>query len=676
MCSAPRLSELDLKGIDTVAIDLETYDPDLKDKGSGAIRGKGWVCGIAIATDKQTLYFPLDHKEVDNIPRNKAWKYLNEKLFQNPNIKKIFHNAMYDVCWIRAESGLMPQGPLLDTMVAASVIDENRLRYSLDSLSKDYLGDSKYKWDLKEKTLAWSKGVIKDPMTNMHRLPYKLVKEYAEQDVNLTLRLWRHFEQRLDRKDKVEEGTRDEKVKTLRPIFELETKLFPCLVDMRFKGVRIDIKAAQKLGERLEKIKNNIINHIKKRTGIKIEIWAASSIKKLLDKLQIKDYKTTPKSDQPQLSKHYLKTHKNHFVRLIAKAREFDKAKNTFIEGLLKFVHNGRIHADINQIRGEKVGTITGRFSMSNPNLQQIPAKGFIGKKMRELFIPEEGHLWGSFDYSQQEPRIVVHYALKLGMRGTKEVVESYKNNPSADFHKIVADMAHIPRITAKTINLGLFYGMGKNRLANQLNLDYKEATKLFNTYHDKVPFIKQLSTDLQEFARRNKFLYTLEDRFCRFNKWETMNKRWNPKEKKYMVSVIETGQDEEGKEVKKSVEKPVPLLSKEEAILHYKSDLSDMGYPSDTECVNFENHYQPAFIYRALNKLVQGSAADMTKKAMVNLYEKGILPHIQIHDELCISIKNEEEGNTIKTIMEKAIPLEVPNKVDYESGPNWGKLN
>ena len=676
MCSAPRLSELDLKGIDTVAIDLETYDPDLKDKGSGAIRKKGWVCGIAIATDKQTLYFPLDHKEVDNIPRNKAWKYLNEKLFQNPNIKKIFHNAMYDVCWIRTESGLMPQGPLLDTMVAASIIDENRMKYSLDALSKDYLKDHKYKWDLKEKTLDWSDGFIKDPMTNMHKLPYELVKEYAEQDVNLTLRLWKLFDKKIDQEERVEIGTEDEKVKTLRPIFELETRLFPCLVDMRFKGVRIDVEAAQKLGERLEKIKNNIINHIKKRTGIKIEIWAASSIKKLLDKLQIKDYKTTPKSDQPQLSKNYLKTHKNHFVRLISKAREFDKAKNTFIEGLLKFVHRGRIHADINQIRGEKGGTITERFSMSNPNLQQIPAKGFIGKKMRELFIPEEGHVWGSFDYSQQEPRIVVHYALKLAMTGTEEVVESYKNNPDADFHKIVADMARIPRTTAKTINLGLFYGMGKNRLANQLNLDYKEATELFNTYHNKVPFIKQLSTDLQEFARRNKFLYTLEDRFCRFNKWETMNKRWNPKEKKYMVSVIETGQDEEGKEIKKSVEKPVPLLSKEEAILHYKSDLSDMGYPSDTECVNFENHYQPAFIYRALNKLVQGSAADMTKKAMVNLYEKGILPHIQIHDELCISIKNEEEGNTIKTIMEKAIPLEVPNKVDYESGPNWGKLN
>ena len=682
MCSAPQLIDLDLKGIDTVAVDLETYDPDLKDKGSGAVRNNGWVCGIAIATGKQTLYFPLDHKEVKNIPSKEAWEYLNEKLFQNPKITKVFHNAMYDVCWIRKESGLMPHGPLLDTMVAASIIDENRMKYSLDSLSKDYLKDKKYKYDLKEKSQA-APYFINDPMTNMHKLPYELVKEYAEQDVNLTLRLWRHFEKKLDQEEKVEVGTKNEKIKTLKSIFELETALFPCLVDMRFKGVRIDVEAAKKFGERLKKTKNNIVEYIKRRTGIKIEIWAAASIKKLLDKLKIKDYKTTPKSNLPQLPKDYLKTHKNHFIRLIARAREFDKAKGTFVEGLLKFVHEGRIHADINQIRGEKGGTITGRFSMSNPNLQQIPAKGFIGKNMRALFLPEEGCSWGSFDYSQQEPRIVVHYALKLKMKGTEEVVESYQEDSNADFHQIVADMAKIPRITAKTINLGLFYGMGKNKLAQQLDLNYAEAKELFDKYHEKVPFVKELSSKLQKYAERNKFLYTLENRFCRFDKWEPVHKKWNPTEKRFVIKVEEDKKDKDGKvekdkkgKVKKiQVEKPVPLLSKEDAKIHYKSELSDKGYPPDKECENFENFYRPAFIYRALNKLVQGGAADMTKKAMVLLYKKGILPHIQIHDELCISITDKEQAEKIKGIMREAIKLEIPNKVDYESGPNWGNI-
>jgi len=688
MCVPPKLIDLDLKGIDTVAVDLETSDPDLKTQGSGAIRGNGFVCGIAIATGKQTLYFPLHHAHTDNIPREKAWKYLNEKLFQNPKIKKVFHNAMYDVCWIRAESGLMPQGPLLDTMIAASVIDENRMKYSLGALSKDYLsGQDKYKWGLTEKTLTYSQGTIKDPMTNMDKLDYATVKDYAEQDVNLTLKLWKLFEEKIDQEEKVEVGTDNEKIKTLRSIFDLETELFPCLVNMRFKGVRIDVDAAKKFGERLNKSKIHIIDYIERRTGVKIEIWAASSIKKLLEKLKIKDYKVTPKSKLPQLPKDYLKTHKNHFIRLIAKAREFDKAKGTFVEGLLKFVHNGRIHADINQIRGDKGGTIggtvTGRFSMSNPNLQQIPAKGFIGKNMRALFIPEEGCSWGSFDYSQQEPRIVVHYAVKLKKSGTEDLVKSYDEDPDADFHKIVADMAQIPRPMAKTINLGLFYGMGKNKLAQQLSLDYSEANEIFKKYHEKVPFVKELSYDLQEYARRNKFLYTIGDRFCRFDKWEPMAKKWNATDKKFVIIVEEDKKDDKGKvekdedgKVKRiTVEKPVPFLSEDDAKNHYKISLSDKGYPPDKQCKYFENHYQPAFIYRALNKLVQGSAADMTKKAMVDLYKKGILPHIQIHDELCISIKDQKQADTIKKIMENAFELEIDNKVDYEFGSNWGNI-
>ena len=170
---------------------------------------------------------------------------------------------------------------------------------------------------------------------------------------------------------------------------------------------------------------------------------------------------------------------------------------------------------------------------------------------------------------------------------------------------------------------------------------------------------MRRLSYDLQEFAGRNKFLYTLEDRFCRFDKWEPMDKKWDAKEKKFVIKG----------------DKPVPLLSREDAEVLYKAELMDKGYPPDSELKNFEKHYQPAFIYRALNKLIQGSAADMTKKAMVLLYEKGILPHIQIHDELCISISNEEQAKKIKDIMEQTIKLEIPNKVDYESGPNWGSI-
>ena len=653
MCTVPQLTDLDLTDIDIVAVDLETYDPNLKSKGLGAVRKDGFVTGIAIATKNQTLYFPIAHAMTDNLNVNDTWEYLDEKLFKNKDIRKVFHNAMYDVCWIRSAIGHMPQGQLLDTMIAASVIDETRMRYSLDAISKDYLKESKYKYDLAEKSLA--ECGIKDPMSNMHKLPYSLVKDYAEQDVNLTLKLWNLFEKKLDEvlytKDN-EDGSKE--LKSCRKIFELETKLFPCLVDMKFKGVKIDVEKAKTLGKLLEKRRDNLIKIIKKRTGIDVEIWAASSIKNLLDHQKITKYKKT-KAGLPQLPKDFLKTHENRYLRMIVKARECDKAKGTFVEGLLEFVHEGRIHADINQIRSDQGGTVTGRFSMSNPNLQQIPSRGIIGKKMRELFIPEDDCVWGSFDYSQQEPRIVVHYALKLGLPGTDTLKDEF-NKEDADFHQIVADMAQISRTMAKTINLGLFYGMGKIKLQNELNLTREKANALFSAYHAKVPFVRRLSQDLIEFAEEHKLLFTLEDRFCRFNKWETRNREWNNTINRY---------------------EPVPILTKEDAETAFKAELLEKfkDNVADNYMQDFDRYYKPAFTYKALNRLIQGSAADMTKKAMVDLYEQGILPQIQIHDELCLSIKNDNDALVVKQTMENAIPLEVKNKVNYKKGKNWGSI-
>ena len=652
MCNTPE--DLNLNGIDTVAIDIETYDPNLKTKGLGAIRKDGFICGIAVATENDLAYFPLRHSDTDiDYERiDKIWQVLNNKIFQNEKITKVFHNAMYDVCWIRAVTGKMIKGRIVDTMIAASVIDENRFKYSLDALSKDYLNEEKYKYDLQQKTLEWSGGTVKDPMANMHKLPASIVKEYAKQDVNLTYKLWKLFDKKID---EVLYTKDDGEQKTCRQIFELETKLFLCLVDMKFKGVRIDRSKAVLFGRHLKKRRDQIIDAIESKTSIRVDIWAAASIKKLLDHLCIKDYKVTPKSKMPQLPKDYLRKHNNKCLRMIAKAREYDKAVNTFIDGLLEYVHEDRIHADINQIRSDTGGTVTGRFSMSNPNLQQIPAKGYIGSKMRELFIPEDGCKWGSFDYSQQEPRIVVHYAIKLGLPGTESLKDEFDRD-DADFHKIVADMANISRKQAKTINLGLFYGMGRLKLQRELGLDQKQAKELFNEYHSRVPFVRQLSQELIAFAKENKLLFTLHDRFCRFDRWETTNKEWNPETNRF---------------------NEVPLYTKQQAMEAFKAEMLDK-YKENKIDPNymdyFERYYTPAFTYKALNRLIQGSAADMTKKAMVDLHDKGIIPHIQIHDELCFST-TDHESELIKSIMEKTIPLEVKNKVDYESGPNWGTI-
>ena len=662
------LPEVKVKDGDVVAVDLETYDPNLKTHGSGAIIGKGKVCGIALAYDDKKFYFPIAHKEdegpASNLAPSLVWRSLNKKIFQNEKVKKVFHNAMYDVCWIRAVTGMMLKGPIYDTMIAASIIDENRPRYSLDSLAKDYLGESKYKGDLTDRALE--EHGVSDPMSNMHLLPHDLVKDYAEQDVNLTLQLWKKFEKII----KTPVNTKSKNKITLENIFDLETRLFPCLVEMRFKGVRVDEEKAKLLGGDLKKEQAKIIEAIKKETKISVDIWAADSIQPLLEQQKITDYKVTPKTGRVSITKSYLESHPNKYLKMIAKARQLDKLFNTFVHGILKFVHKGRIHAEINQIRSEKGGTVTGRFSMSNPNLQQIPSRSDQGNKIRGLFLPEENHKWASFDYSQQEPRLVVHYALKNGLHGADDMADEYNKNPNTDFHEIVAKMAKITRKQAKTINLGLFYGMGKTKLARSLELEDDEAKELFNQYHTKVPFVRKLSNGLQDFAEKNKNIFTLEDRFCRFDRWEPVNKEWNAEKGVFEISEYK---EVEGK--KQIVRSSVPILKREEAENRYLANKVRNQEVNDPNCKNFEDYYRPAFTYKALNRLIQGSAADMTKKAMVLLFEAGIVPHIQIHDELCFSIKTEDEAKKIKEIMENAIKLKVPNKVDYDSGPNWGTI-
>tara|TARA_B100000768_G_scaffold137122_1_gene128131 strand:- start:321 stop:1361 length:1041 start_codon:yes stop_codon:yes gene_type:complete len=345
---------------------------------------------------------------------------------------------------------------------------------------------------------------------------------------------------------------------------------------------------------------------------------------------------------------------------MIAEARKINKVRTTFIDSIIKHEHKGRIHADINQIRSDDGGTVTGRFSYSNPNLQQIPAKDpETGPLIRSLFIPDEGCKWGTFDYSQQEPRLVAHYSLQFELPSVNTIADSYENDPNTDFHKIVAEMAEIPRSQAKVINLGLFYGMGKAKLMNELDLTKDKAEELFKKYHENAPFVKQLTNKAMNAAASKGVIKTILGRRCRFPKYEPVLRGddWGT----YVPA--------EDEERMKELQDMGPVLKDfEENIIKDKQGKPKKNYWH-------KNPTRRAFTYKALNKLIQGSAADMTKKAMVELYKQGLLAHIQIHDELDFSVESEEQAKKIKNIMETAVDLEVPNKVDYESGPNWGEI-
>jgi DNA polymerase I-like protein with 3'-5' exonuclease and polymerase domains len=568
-------------------------------------------------------YYPIAHEAGPNMNRKQVLAWFSDVL--KTDSLKIFHNAIYDVLWIH-RLGLTVHGTVVDTMVIASLVDENRFRYDLNSVANDYIGMGKNEFALQEAAKEW--GV--DPKSEMYKLPAMYVGEYAERDAEITLSLWQEFKKEINSQD-------------LHAIVELEQQVFPCLLEMKLKGVRIDEDQLTRVENTLQKNYDKYMKRVKEDVDFYPEIWAAASIEKVCQVRNITDFDRTPKTGKPSFTKNYLKNHKDPVLRAINSAREADKLKNTFLDSIKNFVHNGRIHADIHQLKGDFGGTVTGRLSYSNPNLQQIPNYTDIGMGVRSIFVPEKGHRWGCFDYSQQEPRLVVHFALSTpGVLGVASVAEKYNREipddiserdkkkmlREADFHQIIADIANIERSEAKTINLGLFYGMGKAKLANQLGYNDQDAKLVLDKYHQRVPFVKQLIQQVMNRAQDSGKIRTLLGRRCRFNLWEPNQF---------------------------GVHKP---MKHEDALREYGPGI------------------RRAFTYKALNKLIQGSAADMTKKTMVDLRSEGILPMIQLHDELDISIESTEQAKKVKEIMENCVELKVPNKVDYEVGDNWGDIS
>ncbi len=594
----------DLSSASRIAVDLETKDPNLRVSGPGWATGSGHVTGIAIATDGWSGYLPIRHEGGGNLDAGFVFRWLNKSL--STNCDKIFHNALYDVGWLRRE-GITLNGKIQDTVIAAPLIDENRRQYSLNSLGLDYCKEIKDETLLTE--AAKSYGV--DPKAEMYKLPAKFVGEYAEQDAVLTLKLWDKLKKLLE-------------TQKLEPIYELESSLIPLLVEMRWRGVRVDVNKAEETVAKLKQQEKDCIKQIKFKYGVDVDVWASASVAKAFDKAGL-TYPRTQKTNAPSFTGKWLEGLDHGLPKLVVEARKLQKIRSAFIENMiLEHSHNGRIHGQMHPLRGDSGGTVSGRFSYSTPNLQQVPARDpILGPLVRGLFLPEEDHVWGAYDYSQQEPRLTVHYASKMNLPGSDEAVSAYRHD-DADFHQIVADMAGIARKDAKVINLSLSYGMGKNKLIQALGINELEAEALFNNYHSKVPFIKELTLSCSRRAENVGEITTLLGRKCRFDMYEARN------------------------------EKTQPL-------------------PMDKAIEEYGQNIRRAFTYRAFNRLIQGSAADMTKQAMLDLWKEGIVPHIQVHDELDISVKNKEESRKIVEIMETCVDLNVPSKVDAEIGDTWG---
>ena len=604
---SPPIEYKDLSEATEIAIDLETRDEGINNGlGAGWAFNKGEIIGIAVATEGFSAYYPFGHMGGGNLIKEQVLKYMHD-ICALP-CRKIFHNAAYDVGWLQSY-GIKVNGEIVDTMIAGALLDENRYSYSLNALAKDYLGEIKAETDLNEAAKMF--GV--NPKGEMWKLPSESVGLYAQEDARLTYDLWKRFKHEINKQN-------------LDTIWQLERDLLPYLIQIRKRGIRVDVEQAEKLKINFKQKEKDTLHKINKMVGKEIDIWAARSIATAYDKLGI-EYPRTSKTSEPSFTQGWLNENDNDISKLIVNARELNKFHNTFINSILKYTHKGRIHAEINQLRSDSGGTVSGRLSMNNPNLQQLPARNKeYGNLIRGLFLPEKDEKFVALDYSQQEPRIATSYSLTLQFDGAKEIAKAYEDG-EGDFHQSVAELCGIDRKSAKSISLGLMYGMGKNKLANMLGLTFDEASNLINTYNRKAPFLKQLADKCADKANSEGVIRTKLGRKCRFDLWEP--KDWG-------VHTPERFENASAKYGQKNIKR--------------------------------------AYTYKSLNRLIQGSAADVTKKAMLECAKINHLPLLQIHDELCFSVADTKQIEQIKTIMENCVDFLIPMKVDVAIGDNFGE--
>jgi DNA polymerase I-like protein with 3'-5' exonuclease and polymerase domains len=598
-----------LEGQGAIAIDVETYDPELKTRGPGAFRD-GKLVGVSIGTEAGfRRYYPIAHEMGENLPKEKVIQWLRRELKRT--VPKIGANLLYDLAYFAAED-IEVTGPYYDVQVAEPLLNENRLSYSLENLARDWLKEGKVQNVMKEWLVrAFGETNYK---ANIYRAPATVVGPYAEGDVDLPLRVFA-----LQRRELESRGIWN--------LFLLESRLIPLLLAMWRRGVRVDLDKAEQLYKKLAGQQVNVIAEIKRVSGIEPDIWAADSLAQIFDAAGI-PYLYTEKTGKPSFRKEWLAACTHPVGQLVMEARRLDKFKGTFVKGyILDGNVNGRIHCQFHPLRSDDGGTVSGRFSSSHPNLQNIPIRDpELGPLIRSIFIAELGQRWWKFDWSQIEFRLAIHHAARMKLKGAQAIVDQYMTDPTTDYHKVVATITGLARSAAKNLNFGIIYGLGIEAMAQTLGVDIDTATRMYREYLRRVPFIGQLRNKAMNHASRTGIIETLSGRQRHFDVWE--------KGGQYFYERVKGA--------------------------------------------------KRAFTHKALNARLQGDAADIMKTAMADSWDAGVFdyigaPHLTVHDELDGS-ENEspaalEALAELKHIMETCVPLSLPLRADGGTGLNWGAI-
>lgn len=629
----PKNEYPNLKNAERISIDTETCDPHIKDMGPGALRKDGFVCGFSVATDGFSGYYPIKHPGGNVENPDAAVRWLKDVC--GTPCPKIGANLLYEKIWLKCDFDIDINGPCYDIQVIDSLIDENHKSYKLDDVAFRWLNEHKVehllyqagievlkirppkaKNDETGKEVDPVKAVISEVKANLWKLHSKWVGEYGEADATLPLRI-------IDKQLPVikEQG--------LERVFEIETEILHILYLMWMKGVRIDKKKAVEARDMLSAEYAQTKIKLYSMAGQEVDIWSGPSIAAVCDKLGIPYLKT--KKGAASFEAEWLAEQDNAFFKTLLDSRQLDRSGSVFIEDkILKMAVGDRIHPQFAQVKGERGGTVSGRFSSSNPNCQQFPSRNErLAKIVRSLIIPEDGHFFASLDESAQEPRVTLHYANISGCRGASDFVQTFIKNPRTDIHKLVAGIANIDRKAAKTIGLGMTYGMGQKKLIEKLGLSSSEGYAMTGKYHEAMPYIKPLQMLVSNTADHRGYIKTILGRRCRFELFGPRN--WT------------------------------------DGIVPKKLDeaIKEFGMPV--------TRY---FLHKALNRLIQGSSADMIKVSLVLLYRAGIVPNMTVHDENDFSFKTLEECIAARDIMTvdtaKFLGMTVPLVCDMGLGRTW----
>jgi DNA polymerase I-like protein with 3'-5' exonuclease and polymerase domains len=614
-----------------VTIDLETHDPDLKKKGPG-VRRDGCVLGVGISIPEigHKEYYPVRHRAGPCHEPAKVFGWLRDEL-RDFRGEILGTNINYDADYLAEEGVVAPHAMWRDIQIAEPLLDETRNEYGLEVLAQEYLKEGK-----RDEAIIQLHG--KDWKKKIRDIDSRLVAHYVIGDLDLPERI-----HALQLKKLEEEG--------LLELYDMECRLIPMMLYMRRIGVRVDVERAERVSNELYLEALEIRRKIRHLVGFEVNINAGDSIAKAFDKLGLEYGRTA--TGKPSFTKSFLDHHPHEVAGLIRAERKALKTKSTFVDGYILDGHiNGRIHCLFHQLKGDENGTVSGRFSSSLPNLQNIPSRDeILGPLMRAMFIPEEGCLWWARDWSQIEYRILVHYAALTGKAGSAEVVRAYHEDATTDFHKVVAEMVGIPRKPAKDLNFGMVYGQGAEAIARVLGRSLEEAQAILTQYHTRLPFAKLLAKEASNTAQSRGYIKTLLGRRRRFNEWESG--RWLSKEDKARIC-------------------------KEKGDPTWFYPIKDKAKAQE----KWGMRVKRAYTHAALNGAIQGTAADLMKKAMVGIWEAGIcdvLPiHLTVHDELDGSLPDSavarEALAEAHRIMETVMPLRIPIKAEGTEAANWAE--